>query len=148
MTDNSAACDGRRVTVRLPSALCDDLDTLVEDGHFFHTSEVVRTALRRIVDAPDVHARSLDVYLIQRVADEPDRTFDFKTREMADALDVSAQQLTQTIQAHDELAEPLVEIEQWSDGTYRSALWRATPRLSFSAPTDDHTTTELEVRDD
>ena len=141
---NEPRCDGRRVTVRLPAALCEDLDTLVEEGHFFHTSEVIRTALRRIVDAPDSHARSLDVYLIRRVAEQPDSTFDFKTREVADALDVSAQQLTQSIQAHHELDEPLVEIEQWSDGTHRSALWRATPRLSIAGQSDESPVTSEE----
>ena len=125
-------CDGRRVTVRLPAALCEDLDALVENGHFFHTSEVIRTALRRVVDAPDIHAQSLDVDLVRRVAEQPDSTFDFKTREVAEALDVSAQQLVQSIRAHHELDEPLVAIEQWSDGCHRSALWRATPRLSVA----------------
>jgi Arc/MetJ-type ribon-helix-helix transcriptional regulator len=136
--ESTPACDGRRITVRLPAALCEDLDTLVEDGHFFHTSEVVRTALRRIVDAPDVHARSLDVYLLQETADQPDSTYDFKTREVADALAVSPQQLVQAIQAHDKLEDSLVAIEQWSDGSYRGALWRATPRLSFAGSTDEH----------
>ena len=110
---NEPRCDGRRVTVRLPAALCEDLDTLVEEGHFFHTSEIVRTALRRIVDAPDIHARSLDVYLLRQVADQPDSTFDFKIREVAETLDVSSQQLVQAIQAHHKVDEPLVEIEQW-----------------------------------
>jgi Arc/MetJ-type ribon-helix-helix transcriptional regulator len=125
-------CDGRRLTVRLPGALCEDLDTLVEEGHFFNTSEVVRTALRRIVTAPDVQARSLDVQLAHRVAEQPDATFDFTTHELADALDLTPQQLVQSIRAHHELDDPLVAIKQWSDGSNQGTRWRATPRLSFA----------------
>jgi Arc/MetJ-type ribon-helix-helix transcriptional regulator len=134
--------DGRRVTVRLPGALCEDLDTLVEEGHFFNTSEVVRTALRRIVTASDVQAQSLDVHLVHRVADEPDAMFDFTTHEVADALDLTPQQLVQSIQAHHELADPLVAIEQRSNGTNRGARWRATPRLSVGGAASDQTTEE------
>jgi metal-responsive CopG/Arc/MetJ family transcriptional regulator len=45
--------DGRRITVRLPPALCDDLDRLVEDGQFSNESDVVRTALRQLTHSDE-----------------------------------------------------------------------------------------------
>jgi Arc/MetJ-type ribon-helix-helix transcriptional regulator len=136
MLSGEQSSDGQRLTVRVPGALCEDLDTLVKEGHFFNTSEVVRTALRRIVSAPDVQARSLDVQLAHRVAEQPDATVDFTTHELADALDLTPQQLVQSIHAHHELDDPLVAIEQQSNGANRGARWRATPCLSFAEQTD------------
>jgi Arc/MetJ-type ribon-helix-helix transcriptional regulator len=43
--------DGRRLTVWLPPTLCDDLDTLVEDGLFQHESDIIRAALRQLTTA-------------------------------------------------------------------------------------------------
>lgn len=123
-----------RVSVRLPDDLHADLDALVEEGHFFHRSEVIRSGLRRVLNAPDVQARSLDVHLLHEVGAQPDNTYDFTILDMAEDLNVSASQLTQTIRAHEDLDEPLVAIEQWSDGSSREALWRATPRVSVTIP--------------
>jgi Arc/MetJ-type ribon-helix-helix transcriptional regulator len=45
--------DGRRITVRLPPALCDDLDSLVEDGQLSNESDAVRTALRQLTPSDE-----------------------------------------------------------------------------------------------
>lgn len=63
---------------------------------------------------------------------QPRSAITFKAREVADALPVTPHQLAQSIQHHRETPKTLVAIEQWSDGTHRSALWRATPCLSFA----------------
>jgi Arc/MetJ-type ribon-helix-helix transcriptional regulator len=133
-TDSGSASTSQRVTIRLPTDLHARLETLVEDGQFFHTSAAIRAALRRFLDVPAVQARSLDRYLVRQVADQPDNTFDFTPTEVADTLDVSTKQLSQAMQAHHELADPLVALEQWPDDTHHRALWRATPRLSLTIP--------------
>jgi Arc/MetJ-type ribon-helix-helix transcriptional regulator len=130
--------DSRRLTVRLPADLCEALDALVEEGQFPHRSAVIRTALRRLTTATDVHVRSLDVYLARRLADEADWTVEFNAREVAPALHMTPQQVAQAIHAHRELENPLVEIEQGSTDTHGSIRWQVTPRgaLPLLAATD------------
>jgi Arc/MetJ-type ribon-helix-helix transcriptional regulator len=136
--------DGRRISVRLPPTLCDDLDQLVEDGPFSNASAAVRTALARLTDAPEIQTRSLDGYLARRLAATSETAITFKAREVADALAVTPHQLAQSIQHHQETPNTLVAIEQWSDGTHRSALWRATLRLSFAGQHTEQSSTSEE----
>jgi Arc/MetJ-type ribon-helix-helix transcriptional regulator len=134
--------DGRRISVRLPPTLCDDLDRLVEDGPFSNESAAVRTALARLTDAPEIQTRSLDGHLARRLAATSETAITFKAREVAEALGVTPQQLAQSIQHHQETPDTLVCIEQWSDGTHRSVLWRATLRLSVPDAVPIEQTTE------
>jgi hypothetical protein len=81
---------------------------------------------------------SLDVYLARRLADEADWTVEFSARKVAPALRMTSQQVAQSIHAHRELENPLVEIEQGSTDTHGSIRWQATPRgaLPLLAATD------------
>jgi Arc/MetJ-type ribon-helix-helix transcriptional regulator len=117
----------QRLTVCLPVDLCNALDALVEEGQFPHRSAVIRTALHHFITATDVQARSLDVYPARRLADETDWTVDFKAREVAAILNVTPDQLAQSIQHHRELEHTLVVIEPYSTGASRGTLWQATP---------------------
>lgn len=130
--------NSRRLTVRLPADLCETLDALVEEGQFPHRSAVIRTALRHLTTATDVRARSLDVYLARCLADETDWTVEFNAREVALALRMTSQEVAQSIRAHRELDNPLVEIKQGSTDTHGSIRWQATSRgaLPLLAATD------------